>query len=156
MNAAEGKPVCKDTAWARNLAASMTQGHGRHNSGRDFRQEVRSFVNPAVVRVPAVAEHRAPSSFSLRRVGELTIKNTFEACAVGDCVPVEEVPDYSRGGPFVDIPIYGPPMTVFDPDANLAATATSSFDRWTFERVLYSWGNHGGRPRHQVFWKRIS
>jgi len=139
--------ACKDLAWARNLAAQMKEGHGRHVSSRQFRvrPDDPERMVPIFYRREVVPD---------RRIGTLNgcrVMSDPQHCEIGDLT--QNIDTRYFQGPFMEvlIPADGPPLA-FDSNVETPVSYPSPFQVATFERVRYEF-SHG---HTEIFWKRIS
>jgi hypothetical protein len=134
--------LSKDLEWARNLAASMKEGYGRHNSRRDFRDDGRTWWFGG-------SQQRARV---IGRFQDRFIQTRWDYCQIGDAVRAEDFGETPPGALFVER--IKPKPRIFD--GSKLCDPTEPIDRWFFERVVMRVTADDGRTWHeQTLWKRI-
>ncbi len=144
---------CKDLEFARNLAKSMKEGYGRHNSRRDFR-----YMNffEAMHR-ESLEELINLQARVIGRIGDKSIRERWEDCEIGDAVPDDKVPELKDHNFRVVIAKHKTMPIHFWPEGlSIPMNELPNFDKLTFERVRMDMVDAGGYRSTQDFWKRIS
>lgn len=148
---------CKDLGFARNLAAQMKEGYGRHNSNLSFRDRRGSFMAEyrhainlrAIADAPVFFVRESNEVRVIGRFGERPLRSRMEFCQIGDACPVRE------GDPDGLLAKYlVPPRPMFDVAQECPPFET--VQTWTFERVRTRLTNDNGLTwQDEYFWKRI-
>jgi len=150
---------CKDLEFARNLARSMAEGYGRHNSRRDFRNlpnelwdVVETARNLARQRIARHNENQQPRVIG--RFQDRFIQSQWEWCQIGDAVRAEHFGhDIPSNILFVERMKSKPDIY----DGTKWCQPIEPIDSWTFERVRFEMrSTEDGRWHDQTLWKRIS
>ncbi len=129
---------CKDLEFARNLARSMKDGYGRHNSNRDFERNRRALDAVGL----AFRAHEA------RHVGGLLVRDSPEKCAIGEAFPFDAERDKYQVG-FMRVRV--PEEHLIEDWMGCTAQHVVTITLLRFERV--HWRQRDGGV--EVFWKRI-
>lgn len=146
---------CKDLGFARNLAAQMKEGYGRHNSNLSFRDRRGSFIaeychaiNPSLIaHAPVFFVRESNEARVIGRFGERPLRSRMEFCQIGDACPVRE------GDADALVVKYIPPVPAI---FNEAHTSMTKLTTWTFEKVRTRLTNDNGLTwQDEYFWKRI-
>ncbi len=152
---------CKDLAFARNLAKSMKEGYGRHNSALAFRHDSDAVrAQHAQASLGEWREVNGPRVVG--RFGERSVQARWEDCALGNCVAEHNmpsrVPEYVRNGCRYFKAIFPRRIPVgFEPTQTPISITERNTEERLFERVCTQMTADGGRTwdKH-YFWKRIS
>lgn len=142
---------CKDLEFARNLARSMKEGYGRHNSNLSFRDRRWNYSQFRYT----VRENR-----QARVIGQIrnhVLRDKWEDCDIGDAVSEDNAQHFRNlavmGALTITKCMPASPSMVYDPEQDCAPNALVQ-DRRTFERVAVEMCES---DRHtEYFWKRIS
>lgn len=147
---------CKDLAFARNLAAQMREGYGRHNSSLAFRPyrwigalDAAYGSDQSVFHIRENQQARV-----IGRVGDHALRERWEDCEIGDAVPEEHFPTRMNdpGQNFVTL------ILIRDiPNRDDFSVTLNDITTWDFERVCTRMTPDDGRTwNDEIFWKRIS
>ena len=135
---------CKDLEFARNLAAQMRDGYGRHNSNRAF------WDAPRPRRAALTPYQEASGARVIGRIGDRVIRERPQDCGVGDAVPEANMPgvvgNYAavlRKAQAIFSPCGATPPVLYD-------------DVMHFERVRVQMRDGAGVWSEHCFWKRLS
>lgn len=160
---------CKDLKWARNLAWSMKEGYGRHNSNRSFRDAShqlryvseycyawRDSYTPAILHIRENQQARV-----IGRVGDHSLRQKWEDCEVGDAVPesmAQHFQNLAHMDALTTIKCVSPPhpQHYWNPEETLPDIMDMPVERRTFERVAVEMCDSNGAWKTEYFWKRLS
>lgn len=136
--------MSKDVEFARNLARSMEEGYGRHNSSLDFRRRGGGIV--ALMREIIAAR----PTFTGRYVSMGQVRERWEDCALGEMVSEERF----RPGPAGNMVgfEYRIPRGDAPQIQDCQGQVLDAHIRWVFDRVRMI-DRLTGRTGH--FWKRV-
>ncbi len=145
---------CKDLEFARNLAKSMRDGYGRHNSNRAFR-DMPSMIDHYV---QVFQGREIPQARVIGRIRDRAIRDRWQDCDVGDAVPEEKVPDLKNRGHNIVCIIKNKtvPIHYWPEGRQITVDELPYYDRFTFERVVTNLHDADGLEHRTAFWKRLS
>ena len=162
--------LSKDLAFARNIAAQMKEGYGRHNSNLTFRPgnrgthmaEFRYSATPMrEAMLPIIHVRENQQARVIGRIGNCSIRQQWQDCQIGDAVRTEDFRTFhlpEEGSNIVVLIKYSPIRVRYTPEYEaVSPQELSPQERFTFERVRTDVTNDNGITwREQLFWKRIS
>jgi len=146
---------CKDVAFARNLAKSMSEGYGRWNSNLSFRPgnlgthmaEFRYAATPMRdAMLPIIHVRENQQARVIGRIGDNALRERWHDCEIGDAVPESKMHIDNRYK-----------HSDFKFIEHRFGVAGRSETTWMFERVCFRVRSDGDCMWHEEYlWKRIA
>lgn len=149
--------LCRDLAFARNLARSMKEGYGRHNSRRDFRHVPTDLLEAIAVARQVSRQRREwlenQQARVIGRIRDHALRERWQDCEIGDAVPEAKFEHGSELNSMLGVNIVVKcipfPVTEFEGTLLIA----EDYQKRTFERVCLRMYCDGDGVLY--VWKRI-